>query len=206
MKKIFYFIMLCLMGIALASCGESSSKAEKMVAEMNEAIAENNFEKAHSLLKQIKQESGFQYEWNVDALYGAELKYIATSDVDNIMLRIKLLLADLTPTDILPTDYKSMHIGHYNDQAAHYNAFCEKAIDILLALGKKSDAITIANMIRPVAVENKDFTVSISEQQKKEAIAKITGIPVAEESSDDVSENTDEQSDSEPEDSEDNDY
>ena len=48
MKKIYQIIMLCAMGIALASCGGSSSKAD-----YKSAIEINDYEAAHKIIKQL---------------------------------------------------------------------------------------------------------------------------------------------------------
>lgn len=49
MKKIYQIIMLCAMGITLASCGGSSSKAD-----YKSAIEINDYETAHKIIKQLR--------------------------------------------------------------------------------------------------------------------------------------------------------
>ena len=104
MKKIFQFIMLCVMGITLASCGESIDPAE----ECEKAIAEGDFVKAHEMFNKCSRDftnnifkggAGDKYvsigvlEYK---LYNAEVNYIVSEAGDtDIDKKILLLMNEV---------------------------------------------------------------------------------------------------------------
>ena len=104
MKKIFQFIMLCVMGITLASCGESIDPAE----ECEKAIAEGDFAKAHEMFNKCSRDfinnitkgrAGDNYVSPVVLeykLYNAEVNYIVSEAGDtDIDKKILLLMNEV---------------------------------------------------------------------------------------------------------------
>lgn len=104
MKKIFQFIMLCVMGITLASCGESIDPAE----ECEKAIAEGDFAKAHEMFNKCVRDfdnnmtKGGDYDkyFNICLLeyklYNAEVNYIVSEAGDtDIDKKILLLMNEV---------------------------------------------------------------------------------------------------------------
>lgn len=104
MKKIFQFIMLCVMGITLASCGESIDPAE----ECEKAIAEGDFAKAHEMFNKCVRDltndmtkGGDYVNYHIIGLleyklYNAEVNYIVSEAGDtDIDKKILLLMNEV---------------------------------------------------------------------------------------------------------------
>lgn len=103
MKKIFQFIMLCVMGITLASCGESIDPAE----ECEKAIAEGDFAKAHEMFNKCVRDltndmtKGGDVNYEIIVLleyklYNAEVNYIVSEAGDtDIDKKILLLMNEV---------------------------------------------------------------------------------------------------------------
>ena len=69
MKKIYQIIMLCAMGIALASCGGgSTTEKEPEHTDYKEACEQHDFQKAYSIVNELKKEMQEYENENADII------------------------------------------------------------------------------------------------------------------------------------------
>ena len=73
MKKIYQIIMFCAMGIALASCGSgSTTEKEPEPTDYKEACEQHDFQKAYSIVNELKKEMQEYENENADQIRDGE--------------------------------------------------------------------------------------------------------------------------------------
>ena len=73
MKKIYQIIMFCAMGIALASCGSgSTTEKEPEYTDYKEACEQHDFQKAYSIVNELKKEMQEYENENADQIRDGE--------------------------------------------------------------------------------------------------------------------------------------
>ena len=139
MKKIFLIIILCAIGFAIASCGNSNPFGSK--GDYRTAVQNGDFEAAHKILDTI---SDF-------AEYKEAMKYIYTNEIQTISLndddaedKIVYLLSGIPTRGVRPNEGLNDFIWHsgqdekmiYLKFVQTYNELCNTALT--LALNRKN--------------------------------------------------------------------
>lgn len=175
MKELIkYFLLGCLVialiGGIMETCEDSKHDSDDVeyflskgysvesVAEFaRNALTREDYSAAHKCIDYIKNKGWLHrdelYDLKID-VYSEEIKYLLSSDPDNSMVKIKVLLSDLAPTVAKPsigTDVSSSgddgwdNYQEYKGAAVAYNAVLGKLVDLLLALDMKEEAKEFAN-------------------------------------------------------------
>lgn len=196
MKKIFQFIMLFAMAMVFANCGGNSNKdkeieiqdvdeflsevrrydMDKVEQYAREAVKREDFEAAHKCIERIKSQRSIwvKQAWNLAAdVYAEETKFLLSNDPDNAVTKIRLLLADITPTEGKPTiGMEEYDARDYKSQAQSYNNLLGRIVEYLVALDMEEEASKISGKGLEIPVYEE---TTIAKDGEEESVERVSG-------------------------------
>lgn len=177
--------MLCTASIVMVGCSDNSSKKEELNGSnalkfAQDACNREDYNYAHQCVAVAKESYGhdaylFHHYADVALLvYGEEMKFVLTNNLDNPMARVKMMLADLTPRTAKPIVGANWYDCElYLEEVQLYNTFLSKIVDYLLAVDLEEEAKSIAGRGLEVPVEINFFLGSFDKSDAKAIAAKV---------------------------------
>ena len=163
MKKIYQIIMLCAMGIALASCGNSSkSSLFSNSGDYKEAVKQGDFETSHEILEKLHDEvvaANYSYEKQnayldaMDYVYKKEIQTILLNDGAEAENKIVFLLSEIPIDGECPSRgsidyYYDSDFDVYCRFVASFNRLCDLALTLSLNRNNASFAQNVIDLYK----------------------------------------------------------
>lgn len=188
MKKIYQIIILCAMGIALLSCGNKNIEEtdvyefledpdcySKMDEFLSKLCANEDFKSAHICLAKYGEGPNKHKLY----VYTEEMKFLLSSNQDNAIPRVKIMLAEMAPTYGKPAIGDSFgaleDADHYKSEAELYNTFLSRIVDFLIAIDFTEEAKQFATkgLAIPVNHGHEYKVTGFNEEQANAIAAKV---------------------------------
>lgn len=163
MKKIHQIIMLCAMGIVLASCDGSSDKGHSSdFGDYKAAVNEGDFEAAHEILEKIhdaavaedfRADIADAYYDALDYVYKKEIQTILLNDGSDAEDKIVFLLSEIPEDGICPPRgiidvYHDLRFNDYCRFVPSFNRLCDVALTLSLNRNNASFAQNVIDLYK----------------------------------------------------------